>query len=111
MLRAGAVVVLERRARAGHPNSTQSVESLSHAAKARIFRQRCAAPARQCQDLGIWHGQNFNGSGCAAASAVHPKFVIGADAVSGTAWSAGGTSNLDQWRRYYGEVEPTAEES
>ena len=38
------IVVPEHRARAGHPNSTQSVELLSRAAKARIFRQRCAAP-------------------------------------------------------------------
>jgi hypothetical protein len=49
-LRAGAIVIVERRARAGPPNSKQSVELLSRAAKAGILRQSCAAPVQQCQD-------------------------------------------------------------
>lgn len=111
MLRAGAIVVPERRAHAGHPNSKQSVELLSRAAKARIFRQSCAAPVQQCQDLGISHGQNLNGSGCTATSVVHPKFVIGAGTASATAWSAGGTSGLESWGCHHGKVEhPPAEE-
>jgi hypothetical protein len=78
-----------------------SVELLSRAAKARIFRQSCAALVQRCQDLGISHGQSIKGSGGTGGSVVHPKFVIAASTASATAWSPSGTSGAEPWRGHH----------